>query len=143
ACQTAALRYPGSMPCANALLPCVNWHMHRLQTEIHRGEPFERAPRGFLLVRRQPHLPHSREILKSSALREWRARPGKMHRNLSCSTPPGRFEENDAGSDRYIETFHLAAHRDAHQEIAALARQAPHAFPLEIGRASCRERGQT
>src|SRR5438034_10929371 len=47
ACQTAALRYLGSIPCANALLPCVNWHMHRLQTEIHRGEPFERAPRGF------------------------------------------------------------------------------------------------
>src|SRR5207302_6379256 len=48
----------------------------------------------------------------------------------SCGTPPRGFEENDARGDRYIEAFDLAAHRDAHQQVAALARQAPHAFPL-------------
>src|SRR6185312_9177991 len=44
--------------------------------------------------------------------------------------PPRGLEQHHACGHRYIKAFHLAAHRDAHQEIAALAREPAHAFPL-------------
>src|SRR3982074_755628 len=43
---------------------------------------------------------------------------------------PRRFKEDDACSHRHVQALHLAEHRDAHQQIAALAGEPAHALAL-------------
>src|SRR5438874_10680933 len=57
-----------------------------------------------------------RQGLRSAATRGARA------------TAPHGFEETDTRTYRDVEAVDLAAHGNAHEEIATLAREAPHAF---------------
>src|SRR5213075_2096752 len=41
---------------------------------------------------------------------------------------PHRLEKADPGGNRDVQALHIPAHRDAHEQVAALARQAAHAL---------------
>src|SRR4051812_12021131 len=50
--------------------------------------------------------------------------------SMVSRAPPHRLEQAYAGRDRHVEALHFAAHRDLHQQVAGLARQAAHALAL-------------
>src|SRR5688500_6867600 len=44
-----------------------------------------------------------------------------------------RLRKADPGGDRYVQALDAAEHRDAHELVAMLAREAPHALPVGAG----------
>src|SRR5207302_4472414 len=66
----------------------------------------------------------------SGSGRRWRQGLRSAATRGACATAPHGFEEADSRAYRDVEAVDLAAHGNAHKEIATLAREASHAFPL-------------
>src|SRR5213076_827355 len=49
---------------------------------------------------------------------------------LPRASAPYRLEQADACRDGHVQAFHLALHRDAHQDVATLAGEPAHALAL-------------
>src|SRR6266705_343206 len=61
--------------------------------------------------------------------RHWNAAPPSRG-----GAPPPRLEQAYAARDGDVQALDAPAHRDAHQEVAALAREAAHAFAFRAQR---------